>query len=234
MNLMKRVSLLFIIAIFHLTVSAQGFGGIDFSRAFVAGKERRADIFKIMPVNKGCIEFVGGSIMEDCEWKELLNNPTIINRGIDGDDTGDVLNRTEELIRHNPSKVFLEIGTQDLSGGTEIESIVENIGKITQAVLESNSSTKVYVFSILPAAGASPGAMPGPGGAGVSNEDVKVINARLESLCKDTKMTYLDLYPHFLNEEKTGLDSSLGSSNSKLSVAGYGLLGKLLSEYVND
>ncbi len=229
---MKRTGILFIIAIFHLTVTAQGFSGMDFSKAFAAGMERRADIFRIMAVKTGCIEFVGGSIMEDCEWKELFDNPNIINRGIDGNTTVDVLNRTEELTRHKPSKVFLEIGTRDLDNGVGMDTIIDNISKITRSFLAEKPDTRIYIFSVLPAGQARPGAMPGMPAA--SNDDVMAFNARLKSFCEKNRFTWLDLYPNFLNEDETGLDASLGNSNSRLSVSGYGLLKDLLSEYVNQ
>lgn len=232
MKPMKRTGILFIIALFPFTVTAQNFERMDFSKAFVAGMERRADIFRVMATNNGCIEFAGGSIMEDCEWKELFDNPRIINRGIDGNTTVDVLNRTEELTRHKPSKVFLEIGAKDLDNGVGMDTIIDNINRITRSFLAENSDTKIYIFSVLPAGKAAPGVMPGLPAA--TNDDVVAFNARLESFCKENRLTYLDLYPNFLNEDKTGLDVSLGISNSRLSVSGYGLLKDLLSDHVNQ
>lgn len=229
---MKRAIILVVIVVFNLAAFAQGPGGIDFSKAFAAGKERRADIFTIMAAKTGCIEFVGGSIMEDCEWKELFDNSNIINRGIDGNTTVEVLNRIAELTRHKPTKVFLEIGTQDLNSGVGIDTIIDNINKIAQAFLAEKADTRIYVFSVLPAAKANPNApfrMPA-----ASNDDVVAMNTKLKSLCEKSNLTYLDLYANFLNKDKTALDAGLGTSNSKLTVAGYGLLGELITEYVND
>ena len=229
---MKRASILFVIILFHFAVCAQGFGNIDFSKAFIAGKERRADIFEIMATKTGCIEFVGGSIIEDCEWKELFNNANIINRGIDGNTTGEVLNRTAELIRHKPSKVFLEIGAKDLDDGVAIDTIISNISKIVQTFLAENSKTKIYIFSVLPAAQVNKNAaFPMPL---ASNASVVALNEALQALCEQKKIGYLDLYASFLNKDKTALNAAFGISNSKLSVAGYGLLGKLIFEYVNN
>ncbi|WP_321347809.1 GDSL-type esterase/lipase family protein [uncultured Draconibacterium sp.] len=229
---MKRVIILVVIAVLNIAAFAQGQGGIDFSKAFIAGKERRADIFTIMATKTGCIEFVGGSIMEDCEWKELFDNPNIINRGIDGNTTDEVLGRTAELTRHKPTKVFLEIGTQDLNGGVGIDTVVNNISKIAKAFLAEKTDTRIYIFSVLPAAKADPNApfrMPA-----ASNDNVVAMNTKLKTLCEKSNLIYLDLYTKFLNKDKTALDAKLGTSNSKLSVAGYGLLGDLIYEYVNN
>lgn len=230
---MKKFIVPIVIIIFNLSVSAQQFGGMDFSKAFEAGMERRADMFEVMATRTNeCIEFVGGSIMEDCEWSEIFDNPKIINRGISGNTSVDILNRIDELIRHKPSKVFLETGTSDLSNGIGIDTIVNNISKITQFFHRENPDTRFYIFSILPSVPAGSG--PIPGMKNVSNDDILALNIQLKSFCKKNKFTYIDLYPYFLGEDKTSLDTSLGNSNSRLSVSGYGLLKELIAEYVNE
>lgn len=230
---MKKIIIIIIVTLFQLSVSAQQFEGMDFSKAFEAGMERRADIFNVMATRtNGCIEFVGGSIMEDCEWSELFDNPKIINRGIDGNTTADVLNRIDELVRHKPSKVFLETGTRDLSNGVGVDTIVNNVSKITKLFFKENPDTRFYIFSILPSGQASSTLMPGM--QNVSNEDILALNTQLKSFCKKNKFIYIDLYPYFLGRDKTGLDTRLGDNNSKLSISGYGLLKNLITKYVNE
>lgn len=226
---MKKINFLLFITIFHLSVLAQQPEELDFSKAFKAGMERRADIFKVLATHNKCIEFVGGSIAEDCEWRELFNDSNIINRGIDGNTTIDVLNRMDELVRHSPSKVFLEIGTSDLGNGIRIDTIINNISEIAQYFSSVKSDSKIYIFSILP-----PGPDTMPGMNLISNNDVLALNAQLKALCEEYDMTYLDLYSSFLDENKTGLNTRLGRNNLKLSVAGYALLKELITNYVHE
>src|SRR5690348_15002827 len=71
---------------------------------------KRYDLFKKEPLMKGGIAMVGNSITEGGNWKLLLKDTTVINRGISGDVTFGVLNRLKEITDHQPGKLFLLIG----------------------------------------------------------------------------------------------------------------------------
>jgi lysophospholipase L1-like esterase len=233
---MKQIIILTFIVLSQLIVSAQQGDPaprMDFSKAAKAGMERRANIFEIMQTRtNGCIEFVGGSITEDCEWSGIFKNPKIINRGIDGNTTVDVLNRMNELIRHKPSKVFLEIGTSDLGNGVAVDTIAGNIGKIAQFFLTANPKTELYILSILPAAPAGPNPMPGMGK--FRKEDILTLNNLLKSFCVKSKINYIDLFSSFVAEDGVTLNTQFGNSNSKLSGSGYLLFKDIITTYVND
>jgi hypothetical protein len=53
----------------------------------------RVALFKQEPIVVGKIIMLGNSITEGGDWKKLLKDSTIINRGIGGDVTFGVLNR---------------------------------------------------------------------------------------------------------------------------------------------
>src|SRR5215831_11916557 len=72
--------------------------------------EKRISLFKSEPIKKGRIIFLGNSIMEFGDWKKLLNDSTIINRGIAADNSFGVLDRLEDVIVRQPSKLFMKIG----------------------------------------------------------------------------------------------------------------------------
>ncbi len=93
---------------------------------------------------------LGNSITEGANWKVLLNDTTIINRGISGDVTFGVLNRIADITERKPSKLFVLIGINDLSRNTPDEIIVENIFKMVSKVKSGSPSTVIYVQSILP------------------------------------------------------------------------------------
>src|SRR5688572_15846507 len=64
--------------------------------------QERLALFKTEPVTKGKIIFLGNSITEFGNWKKLLNDSSIINRGIAGDNTFGVLARLEDVITRQP------------------------------------------------------------------------------------------------------------------------------------
>src|SRR5689334_13421403 len=75
---------------------------------------QRVAAFEKEPVVPGRIIFLGNSITQLGDWKKLLNDTTVINRGIAGDITFGVLKRLDDVIRRHPSKIFLLIGINDI------------------------------------------------------------------------------------------------------------------------
>jgi GDSL-like Lipase/Acylhydrolase family len=112
--------------------------------------KKRLEIFKNEPIVLNKVIFLGNSITEFCYWKKHLIDTTIINRGIAGDNTFGVLNRLDEVIIHKPSKLFIEIGINDISKNIPQQVIVGNILKIVRRVKSNLPKTKIFVLGILP------------------------------------------------------------------------------------
>jgi lysophospholipase L1-like esterase len=110
----------------------------------------RMTMFNKEPVKTGRIVFLGNSITQIGDWKHLLNDSTVINRGIAGDITFGVLKRMDDIIRLKPSKLFLLIGINDIGKDIPDAVIAGNIRKIIIRLQKESPSTKIYVQSILP------------------------------------------------------------------------------------
>jgi lysophospholipase L1-like esterase len=106
--------------------------------------------FEQEPVVTGRIIFLGNSITQLGDWKRLLNDSTVINRGIAGDITFGVLKRLDDVIRRRPSKVFLLIGINDIGKDIPDAVIADNIRKIIGRVQAGSPSTQIFIQSILP------------------------------------------------------------------------------------
>ncbi len=102
------------------------------------------------PVIHGRIIFLGNSITQVGDWKKLVNDTTVINRGIAGDITFGVLKRLDDVILRQPSKMFLLIGINDIGKDIPDAVIADNIRKIIERVQAQSPSTKIYVHSLLP------------------------------------------------------------------------------------
>ena len=111
---------------------------------------KRVAVFEAEPVIKGRIIFLGNSITQIGDWKKLLNDTTVINRGIGGDITFGVLKRLDDVIGRQPSKLFLLIGINDIGKDIPDAVIADNIRKIIMRVQAESPTTKIYVQSILP------------------------------------------------------------------------------------
>ena len=157
--------------------------------------EQKLSMFEAMPVRDSSIIILGNSIIEGANWSELFGNDRIINRGISADVTQGVIDRMDEIIRHQAAKLFIAIGTNDISRSIPIETILANYKVILKRMMEDSPNTKVYIQSVLPVA-VEPGSM-----YSHNNEGILTLNKALVKLCKENSITYINLSPHFANEQ---------------------------------
>lgn len=113
------------------------------------GKKRMA-IFNAEPIIPGRIIFLGNSITENGDWKRLLGDTTVINRGIGGDITFGILRRLDEVLNRKPSKIFLMIGINDIGKDIPPTVIADNIRKIIRRIQLESPATRIILQNILP------------------------------------------------------------------------------------
>ena len=79
-------------------------------------KINRLEIFEeVNEISKpGKIVFLGDSLIDFFPIQDFFPRVKIYNRGIAGDTTKDLLKRLDNVIELKPSKLFLQIGTNDL------------------------------------------------------------------------------------------------------------------------
>ena len=176
---------------------------------------QRATLFEELPVTSKDIIFLGNSITNGGEWAELLNNKHVKNRGISGDVCMGVYDRLDAILKGKPAKIFLLIGINDVSRGTPADTIVNRIGKIVKKIKKNSPKTKLYLQSILPVTDHYKMF----GNHTRHWQMVKGINEKLVGLAESEKVTYIDLYSHFV-------DSVTGKMNVQYSNDGLHLLGK--------
>ena len=144
---------LFIILLFPLAVQAQSvtnqnlFDTIPFIPEHTP---QRLAVFVKEPIITGRIIFLGNSITEMGNWKKVLNDTTVINRGIGGDITYGILKRLKDITDRKPSKVFMLVGINDIGKDIPDVVIADNCLKIVREIHGKCPETKIYVQSVLP------------------------------------------------------------------------------------
>ncbi len=137
--------------------------------------------------------FLGDSLTHRYDLKKYFEDKPIVNSGEDGYKTTDILDNLEKMVyEYNPSKVFLLIGTNDLPT-TSIDEIVNNIKKIVSKIKENKAYTTIYIESLYPI---NPEKIKNR-----KNEDIDEINKKLEQLCKDEKINYIDINSILKNDD---------------------------------
>ncbi len=203
---MKRIGLIFILL---------GMICVGYAQKYSTFYYQRATLFEELPVTSKDIIFLGNSITNGGEWAELLNNKHVKNRGISGDVCMGVYDRLDAILKGKPAKIFLLIGINDVSRGTPADTIVNRIGKIVKKIKKNSPKTKLYLQSILPVTDHYKMF----GNHTRHWQMVKGINEKLVGLAESEKVTYIDLYSHFV-------DSVTGKMNVQYSNDGLHLLGK--------
>jgi len=185
----------------------------------------RVAVFNNEPVIKGQIIFLGNSITEFEDWRQLLNDASVINRGIAGDNTYGVLARLKDIITRKPGKLFIEIGVNDISLDISSKNIVKNILSIVKQVHAKSPGTKIYVHSILPTNDHVKNEYPGIYN---KNKQANFINNQLNRNAKDNKYIYIDLHKE-LKDKNGKLDSKYAMPDGlHLNNTGYDIWAKLL------
>ncbi len=175
----------------------------------------KLNTYAAMPVHENAIIFAGDSLTEFCPWRELLGDADIIGRGIGGDTVPGLLSRIDEVLRHQPRKLFLMIGINDLVYGKPAEDLLREYRVLIEHIKTSRPDTQLYVQSILPIDAARWG-LPVPPNV---DADIVRVNEKLAEWAGD-RFVYVDLYSRLVIKGNR-LDARYSSDGIHLSAAGY-------------
>lgn len=173
--------------------------------------------------------FLGDSITDFYDLDEYYEGLPVVNSGIDGNDTQDILDDMENRVyQYNPSKVFLLIGTNDIDHGDSLDSIVDNIEKILLEIRENRPYAELYLESIYPV-------MEGEKAVNSrTNEKIMTINDKLEEFCKKEQITYIDMFDLLVDSssEKVQINPKYTKDGLHLSDEGYDVVTNEVKKYL--
>ncbi len=189
--------------------------------------EQRSDLFEKLPVTPKDAVFIGNSITNGGEWSELFPKKRAKNRGISSDITAGVLDRLDYISKAKPGKIFLMIGVNDVARGFEIPVIVGNMRKIIEKIQFDSPKTKIYLQSLLPV-NADFNMFKGH----MKPEVIKEINRQYKALAEEYKITYIDLYSHFVEQGTDKLAPKYTNDGLHLMGDGYLLWRDIVLPYL--
>ena len=179
------------------------------------------------PIDSKSIVMLGNSITEaGGDWAQKMKNKHIRNRGISGDKVRGVSERLEEIVKGNPKKIFLMIGINDVSHHQPTDFIVNDIAELIEEIREKSPRTEIYLQSILPI-NESFGIYTRLNGR---SAQIPEINAKLKTLARNWNLTYVDLFPLFVEPGTNTLRANLTGDGIHLSEEGYEIWRKELKK----
>lgn len=157
-------------------------------------RAHRVSLFRALDAQRGAggearapspIVFLGDSITDGCEWSELLGRDDLVNRGIQGDTTADILARAPLIRAMEPRLVVLLVGVNDLLARRPLEAITADYARILTAL-----GPATLALSVLPL---RPALLDDPRTGEEANRLRLELDARIKALALAAGARYADL-----------------------------------------
>lgn len=183
-------------------------------------------------VNDENIVFLGDSIFCNYDVNEYFEGRHVVNSGISGHRTTNVLKEMENRVyRYNPSVVFILIGTNDMLDNLSNEETVINVGKIIDDIKKNRPNTKINVISIFPVNTSDDSKVIHSMVKTRNNEDINTMNKGIKKICKEKKVTYIDVNSLLLDSDKK-LDINYTTDGLHINSDGYKIITEKLNSYL--
>lgn len=174
------------------------------------------------------IVFFGDSITNKYNVNEFYPNHHVVNSGISGDRSDDLLERIEDdVYRFNPSKVFILIGINDLNHDYTQEEILDNIQKIVNGIKTNRPNALIYIESVYPINKD----ILSDFNEEVDNDTIKKFNDKLKLLSINNNTNYIDVSSHLVDESGS-LKENYTYDGLHLNDLGYFKVTMAISKYV--
>ncbi len=179
------------------------------------------------------IVFLGDSMIDWYPIDDFFEDIPTVNSGHAGDKTVNILdNMKERVYIYNPTKVFIQIGTNDLKNdNVNNDDIAENIRKIVQGIKNNRTQALIYVISIYPINSSDNEKINKENVLPRTNEEIEKINKQIKEVCEDENVTYIDIY-HKLISDDGDLKLKYTVDGLHLNEMGYYKVTKSLLPYV--
>lgn len=188
-------------------------------------------IYSVLPKKEGqgtvgemTIDFIGDSLTYGGKWDRLFPDKHIVNRGIPGDQVSNVLRRILPIVYDRSSQAFIMLGTNDLNKKKSIDEISKDY-KMLVRTLKWSGTKEIYIVSVLPINDSLLK-------SNRKNEDIILLNNKLQGLARQLNVTFIDMHGDFLDEKKQ-LRKEFTYDGLHLNETGYAVWKYRLEKYVH-
>jgi lysophospholipase L1-like esterase len=167
--------------------------------------------------SKASFLMLGDSLVADYNWQQRINNFSVINCGVPGATTHELLQSLPQVKAHCPSAELLlvMIGTNDIF--MENYAFVEDLKKIIITLTREFPQAELLINSLLPMQ------LPHLGKNAVAS-----MNEKIHIVCQETGSCYVDVYSRFT---QSGGDL-FQRDGVHITEAGYELWARTLLEHI--
>lgn len=203
-------------------------------------KEKKIERYKEenKSVEKGCVVFAGSSLMEMFPINKLLSehgdSTVIYNRGIGGFVTEELLENLDTCVLDlMPSKVFINIGTNDLSrADLPISQVMERYDEILDKIEKTLPGVRIYLMAYYPINYEAAEEMK-PCLAIRTNGKINAANAEVEKLAQKHHQRFIDVN-NALKDEQGRLKAEYTIEGMHIKEEGYRAIYNDVMKYVRE
>jgi lysophospholipase L1-like esterase len=158
---------------------------------FLANKEikPRNTIFESFHPQADVV-MLGDSLTQNAEWREIFPDVVIVNRGIGGDRSDDILRRLDTALEDNPKKVFLMFGVNDFAILQSVDAVFDNYRNVVEQLQAVH--VEVYIQSTVECSRKTCEQM---------LDNIRDLNAKLKLYAAQQRIRFIDLNDGITSEE---------------------------------
>lgn len=189
---------------------------------------------------KGQTVFVGSSLMEMFPIEQWVKEsgkdaPIVYNRGVGGYKTTDLLPILDTCIFElEPSKIFINIGTNDLSDSNiSMEEVMNHYDQIITQIEERLPSAKIYMMAYYPVNYEAAAEDMKPCLKIRNNEKIRLANEKVKELAAQHGQTYIDVNAP-LTDENGNLKAEYTIEGLHIKPEGYRAIFSDIMKYVEE
>ncbi len=160
---------------------------------------------------------LGDSITGRGDWKKLLERKNILNLGIDGETTSDILNRLDSVLQIKPKIVFFMAGINDLCTSVNDNILFNNYIKILEELKSNNIEVIVQAVFCTQMK--------------TVNKKVIEFNILIKTYCEKKSIKFIDLNDYFINENAL-LREDLTTDGLHLGLKAYKVWAYKIKQYI--
>lgn len=178
------------------------------------------------------IVFLGDSITYSYNIKKHLRDESVINSGIWGDRTDQAYDRLDaDVILHNPKKIFILLGINDVGFNRSNKDISNRISKIIKKLQNDCPSTQIYLLSVCPL-NTSDFEIWYPPMKKDINDTVDELNSLYIELASKLDIAYIDISTNLKNDNNE-LIKEYSIEGLHLTEAAYDTISEVIEQYVH-
>lgn len=186
----------------------------------------RESSFAYDKVDADSIIFIGDSLVQRSEWSEVLENPKVMNFGINGDTIAGVYRRLDSILERKPQAIFVLIGVNDLYLNQFSETdLINQYRQMIQKIRQEAPQSQLYTISLLPV-NQSKFAHP------VDNQKIISFNNQIQPIVESLGGQFINVHPQLLNQAGE-LDETYTYDGIHLNGTGYAIFAQKILDQVN-